>query len=133
MDNEPKSKITNNYGNRRGMNPNSRKNLIPPVPGEIRNHKGRPKNQLSLTAALRAMATQEVPDWLLKPAEMGQHLTYAEALAVSIWRAGLQGQPAAWAILYERLEGRVTETIDVTSKGKPIQIMGIEVVNAAQG
>ena len=104
----------NKHGNKRGMNPNSRKNL---KPGPWK--KGQSGNPQGLS--LRRV----VSDILRQPLENVDPKTAKsiEILAVAIVRDAIKGSKEDRKEIWERLEGKVAQVISGGSEGdKPIRI-----------
>ena len=87
----------------KGNNPNSRKNLKEIKPGEVRNPKGRARNELCFTSIASEMLPEICP---YDP----QGRTWAKYL-VERWMAQSVKNPAYFHELIERLEGKVVQPI----------------------
>lgn len=105
-------KPRNAKGNARGMNPQSRANLRP-----AHNPAGRPKKEVCVTSWLKEYASQLIA----KPIDASK-LTYAQAAALSAWKAAAKGELDKYNFIIERIEGKVVlqQAIDLTTKGKEI-------------
>ncbi len=101
----------NRKGDTRGMNPSSQKNLT----GKI-NYAGRPKKLVCVTSWLKEYASELIS----KPFDV-KKLTYAQAAALSAWKAAVKGELAEYNFIIERIEGRLPNPIDLTSKGNEIK------------
>lgn len=88
----------------KGNNPNSRKNLKEIKPGEVRNPKGRARNELCFTSIAREMLPEICP---YDP----QGRTWAKYL-VERWMAQSVKNPAYFHELIDRLEGKVVQPIE---------------------
>jgi hypothetical protein len=108
---ENPDKPRNAKGNQRGMNPNSRANLKPGL-----NPNGRPPKLVCVTSWLKEYADKRISDNIDPKA-----LTYAQLAALSAWRAAAKGDLSQYNFIIDRIEGKVTASVDVTSKGKEIQ------------
>ena len=98
----------NNKGNRRGMSPNSRKNL------EIgRNKSGRPKDEDAISTILRELGSN-IPSY---PKGDGKEETRTrrEIGCERLWDIAAYGDPShvisAMSFIAERTEGKVTQPI----------------------
>jgi len=113
----------NSNGNRRGMHPNSRKNLNPEngfKPGKSGNPKGGPRKEQSITMLAREMLDQEAEERYLHPSDYGKQMTWKQAIAKSLIVFAVKGEGWALKELLERLEGKVTQPIS-GQDGGPIQ------------
>ena len=98
------SKQTNSFGDKRGLHPNSLKNLEKGVswkPGES----GHPQGE-SLLACLQRLSLKP----LVPP---GPGASAREHLAYVTLRDALAGQPVQFRESWDRLEGRVKESLEV--------------------
>ncbi len=99
-------------GNHRGMHPNTLKalkeNRRVMKPGETRN-----RNGFSLTARAKKMLPDVCP-------YDAKSRTWAEVLAEDLLRQA-HIKPDGMSQLLNRFEGKVSETVDITSKGESIK------------
>lgn len=96
----------NKNGNRRGMNPNSRKNL------EKRNNKGNNNAKgLTITSAIRGMLDKPCDERWLYVEDKGKGITWRQAIAKSLLSHAVQGKQGAVSELLDRLEGKVTQPL----------------------
>jgi hypothetical protein len=115
-------KPRNRKGDGRGMNPASQKNLI----GAI-NLAGRPPKAVCITSWLKEYAAQQIST----PIDP-KNLTYAQAAALSAWKLAAKGELASYNFIIERIEGKVAQGVDVTSKGNELKASPIiQVVDVA--
>ena len=84
--------------------------------GHSGNIKGRPKKEVCVTSWLKEYAGQ----LLSKPIDASK-LTYAQAAALSAWKAAAKGELDNYNFIIERIEGKTTTTIDMTSKGNELK------------
>lgn len=118
---EAMSEQKNRNGNKRGMNPNSRKNL----------EKGREGNN---HAKKDYSVTRIVKEWLDKPAEerfidvqdKEKGLSWRQAIALRMLRDAVGGK---YGELLDRLEGKVTQPIEAQVKGDVVWKIGKGYVN----
>lgn len=100
-------------------------NLIPAKPGEVRNPKGKPKGTLNFKT--RAKWLLEATEEIIHPVT-GKKVTIsvADQIDVALIRAARKGE--SWAVkeVLDRLEGKSSQSVDVTSDGKalPTPILG---------
>ena len=108
----------NSKGNKRGMTPNSRKNLEKGgfKKGEVANPLGRPPKELCITDILR--------EQLGTPCPYAPDKTWAEWLARKALELASKN-PVYFRELLDRVEGRVAQPIqqDITSKTLNITVM----------
>lgn len=101
------------------VNPKSIENLQPPKPGEIRNPKGRGKGVpnaktryqriLNLIEKVKNPVTGDIEDF-----------TVAEIMDMKIMQKARNGDLAAYKEIMDRLEGKASQSVDVTSDGEKI-------------
>ena len=119
---EQGTQVLNSRGNRRGTNPNSRRNL---TGGWKRNDHA--KKQFSLTACVR--------EKLLEPCPHDPSMTWREYLAYQ-WLENAVDNPTFFKELMERLEGRTVQAIAGPDGGpipikQDVKIVGPEVIKPA--
>lgn len=100
---------------KREIHPNSLKNLKPVQKGEIRNPKGRPKNEECLTALVKKYADVEADKRYIHPDDYGK--SNKEVLAKSIWIGAIKLMPAVLIELWNRTDGKVLDTVDMNVTG----------------
>lgn len=83
--------------------------------GQSGNPAGRPRNEQTITTVLRRLL-----------AEKQDGTTGAEHVAATLLKMATDGDVKAIAIVLERIDGKVTEPIDVTSKGKRLVTFNIQ-------
>ena len=100
---------------RKGFNPVCLKNLHPFKKGASGNPNGKPAKPICVTSWLKEYANQRIVA-KIDPAT----LTYAQAAALSAWKAAAKGDLAEYNFIIDRLEGKVVQQqqIDLTTKGK---------------
>ena len=105
-------KPLNDKGNKRGLHPNSLKNL---ENGRRpwHNEKGRPKKDVSLTSLLK-VEIEKIPP------EEKQGKTWRQILVLA-WLRGAMTNSTLLSLLLERLEGKVVQPV-AGEDGKPIVI-----------
>lgn len=106
----------NRYGNRRGMHPNSRANIIPA--GEVQSLRFGPA--VSLVALIRQELTQ-IPDKALDGEENKERLTNAKLIVKRIIREAVDGNVSLARELIDRMDGRSVQAISGPG-GSPIEI-----------
>ncbi len=111
---KPKIIIDHN-GKSRKMHPKSLANLRPWPVGNHANPNGRPKKEVCVTSWLK-----EYADKLISEAIDAKNLTYAQAAALSAWKAAAKGELAQYNNIVDRIEGKVGEKLDLTTKGEAI-------------
>jgi len=99
----------NRSGNKRGLNPNSRKNLEKGREGN--NHA---KKDYSITRMLKEMANEAADERWLEVEDKGKGLSWRQAAAKRLWIETVRGNISA--------AGEVLNRVD----GKPMQPAGIE-------
>ena len=116
MSEDPLKDAVNRRGNKRGMNPNSRKNLAKGQfkKGQVSNPRGRPPNELSLTNLTREMLTQPCP-------HDSQGRTWKEYL-VDKWLELAAQNPAYFRELIDRVEGRTPLLVSQDSRNVTIVV-----------
>jgi len=111
----------NKNGDKRGMSPNSRKNL----------DRGRKGNNFvkdcSITHVLKAMADELAEERWLEVEDKGKGFTWRQAVAKRIWIEAVRGNAKVTSELLDRLEGKVTQPIG-TPEGRPFEVTVIEKV-----
>jgi len=96
----------NRSGNKRGLNPNSVKNL----------HSGRKGNNYSakdysITRIIKGMLDDPVPERWLETEDKANGMTWRQAIAKRILIDAVRGNTRATCELLDRLEGKVTQPI----------------------
>jgi len=110
-------KQLNKNGNRRGLNPNSLKNLTHRIAkGETANPKGRPPKDVCLTSLVKEYMEQTPTEIDGKP----NTKTWRELLAQAWILKSLKGDSVLFKELLDRLEGKVTQPI-AGENGEPIR------------
>jgi len=112
----------NSNGNKRGMSPNSRKNLDLGRKGN--NHA---KKDCSITSILKDMANDAAEERWLEVEDKGKGITWRQAAAKRIWIEAVRGNAKLTSELLDRLEGKVSQPIQ-TPSGQPIEVTVIEKV-----
>ena len=107
-------KPLNGKGNRRGMHPNSIKNL---ENGRQKWHNpnGRPRKEVCLTSQLKTLLT-EVPQIKGKDGTLNE-LTGVQLVALAWFKGLMQGNPTLLKEALERLEGKVSQPLEHTGAG----------------
>lgn len=113
----------NKYGNRRGMNPNSRVNMS--KPGETHNHRGGP--QISLLDLLR-QELKKIPQIGLNEKENLEHLTNAQLICERYMIEVKDGNIALLRDLIDRIEGKPAQVI-TGAGGGPLIRQDIKVIS----
>jgi hypothetical protein len=93
-----------------------RKVGIPFVKGVSGNPKGRPRKEVCVTSWLKEFADKCISSQI-DP----KKLTYAQAAALSAWKSAATGSLSDYNFIIERIEGKVSTTVDVTSKGNELK------------
>jgi type IV secretory pathway protease TraF len=106
-------KRENSKGDARGMNPNSQKNLKPFL-------NGRPKKEVCITSWLKEYADQKIT----KPID-SKNLTFAQAAALNMWKDAVKGDLQKYNFIVERIEGKVQQQVDITTKGNELKTQSI--------
>jgi|ERR1035437_3620885 hypothetical protein len=96
--------------------PNKQANAGTFKPGQTGNPNGRPKKQVCVTSWLKEYAATKIT----KQIDV-KNLTYAQAAALSAWKAAAKGDLPEYNFIIERIEGKVINPIDMTSKGNEIK------------
>lgn len=112
-------------GNRRGMSPESRKNLV--INGN--NHA---KKDYSITSILKEMADEPAPERWLEVEDKGKGLTYRQAAARRIWVDVLRGNTKLTGELLDRLEGKVAQPL-AGDRENPLQVEVTAVLSRLRG
>lgn len=89
---------------------------IPFKKGVSGNPKGRPKKDVCITSWLKEFANKSIT----APID-AKNLTYAQAAALSAWKAAAKGELDNYNFIIERIEGKTLTTIDMTSKGNELK------------
>ena len=79
------------------------------------NNAGRPKKEVCVTSWLKEYAGQQIS----KPIDASK-LTYAQAAALSAWKAAAKGELDNYNFIIERIEGKITQKTDITTGGEKI-------------
>jgi len=95
---------------------------IPFVKGISGNPKGRPRKEVCITSWLKEFADKSIT----APID-AKNLTYAQAAALSAWKAAAKGDLPEYNFIIERIEGKAVTQVDLTSKGE--QLRGPAVYN----
>lgn len=93
----------NNRGNRRGMSPNSRKNLEKGREGN--NHA---QKDYSITRIVKELIDEPAEERWLDVHDKGRGLTWRQVIALRMLRDSVGGK---YGELLERLEGKITQPI----------------------
>jgi len=112
----------NSKGNRRGMSPTSRENL---VLGRKANH--RTAKDYSITRIIKEMLPQPAEERWLEPEDKGKQFTWRQAIAKRILIEAVRGNAKVTAELLDRADGKVTQPIG-TPKDRPFEVLVIEKV-----
>ena len=117
-----KDDSTENSGGNKGTRRGRRENLKPWPKGVSGNPGGRPrKQQISKEYALRA--GMELPESLRLGLKLPKGATYAAALVLGQFRAGIKGNTPAAKEIADRVDGRVPLPMELeTPEGKEIRI-----------
>jgi len=107
------SEQLNKNGNRRGMNPNSRKNL------DI--HGNNHAKSLRITSALRTMIDEPADERWLEVEDKHKGFTWAEAIAKRMLIESTRGNAKQCSEVLDRLEGKVAQPV-TGEGGKPIEV-----------
>ena len=99
-------------------------------PGESGNPKGRPKGSRSISDYLRKFGDLDTPEALRerlrtmfpKIARKGDKFTMEEALWLSVYVHAIKGQPWAYNMIADRLEGKAVQAIKDVSENKDVSI-----------
>ena len=86
------------------------------VKGVSGNKNGRPLKTVCITSWLKEYADKKIS----APVD-AENLTFAQAAALSAWKAAGKGFLPEYSFIIDRIEGRVTDKVDVTSGGQPIK------------
>jgi len=108
-------KQLNKNGNRRGMNPNSRKNLA-------RNGNHNAQKDYSITRIIKEMMDNPAEERWLDVEDKDKGLTWRQAIAKRILVEAVRGNARVTGELLDRLEGKVSQPIGGDSAGQPITI-----------
>ena len=106
----------NRYGNRRGMHPNSRANIIPA--GEVQSLRFGPA--VSLVALIR-QELMNIPDTGLDGEENKEKLTNAKLIVKRIMKEAIDGNVSLARELIDRMDGRAVQAIS-GPEGRPIEV-----------
>ena len=115
--NKPNEQLNRN-GNKRGMSPNSRKNLENGRKGN--NHANK---DYSITRIVKEMIDEPAEERFLDVHDKDKKLTWRQAIALRILRDGVTGK---YNELLDRLEGKVLQPIGGEGGG-PVLIKEVEV------
>ena len=98
----------NRQGDKRGMHPNSLKNMRTGHMGN--NYSGK---DYSITRIIKGMIDEPAEERWLDAQDKGKGLTWRQAIAVRMLRDGVTGK---YCELLERLEGKVTQPVSALVK-----------------
>lgn len=88
---------------------------MPFAKGQSGNPRGRPKKGEALTDILRTLAHE--------PPTQRSKYTRKEAVARKLWQMAIGGDIAAIKYLYDRIDGKPTEQVELTGQeGGPLQV-----------
>jgi len=96
----------NSNGNKRGMSPNSRKNL-----DLGRKHNNRTQKDYSITRIIKDMLDQPAEERWLEVEDKGKKFTWRQAIAKRILIESVKGNAKVTSELLDRIEGKVTQPI----------------------
>jgi hypothetical protein len=123
-------KQLNSNGNKRGMHPNSRKNLEKRSSwqkGESGNPNGKPKKDACITSLIKEMLDQKA-DYIIPGATPADgDKTWRQLIAKAILIGCVKGNTSLIGELLDRLEGKVSQPLE-TPLGKPFAVKVIEKV-----
>ncbi len=94
------------------MSPKSRANLRPGL-----NPNGRPPKLVCVTSWLKEYADRCIAE--VEKVDP-KTLTFAQAAALKMWQEAVKGGLAEYNMIVDRIEGKVGDKVDVTSKGEAI-------------
>lgn len=103
--------------------------LIPPVKGEIRNPKGKPKGTKNRATILKKWISTKIQ--IVHP-ETGQKIkvTLEDAIALGILKEASKGNVAAFKEINDALYGKIPDKQELTGKdGKDISFSPITFIN----
>ena len=100
-------RILNKNGDRRGMSPNSQKNILPHI-----NRNGRPTKDKSITALIRDMLDQEAG--FIAPGASPDDKTWGQLIAKAILYNAAKGNPQMIKELLDRIEGKVLQPVETS-------------------
>lgn len=108
----------NRFGNHRGMNPRSRKNL---EGLEKRNLKGnnRASKDYSITKLVKGMIDDKAEDSCLEGIDRGKEYTWRQAIALRMLRDAVHGK---YGELLDRLEGKVLQPVG-GERDNPLEVI----------
>lgn len=106
-------KQLNNKGNKRGLHPNSLRNL---ENGRRpwHNPKGRPPKDYCITSIIKEMLDKEADERWLDVGDKGRGLTWRQMIAKAILVGAVKGNPQMIKELLDRIEGKVTLPIEAS-------------------
>lgn len=96
--------ILNKNGDKRGMNANSQKNILPHI-----NRNGRPTKDKSITNLIREMLDQEAG--FIAPGASPDDKTWRQLIAKAILYNAAKGNPQMIKEVLDRLEGKVMQPV----------------------
>ena len=96
----------NSNGNRRGMSPNSQKNL-----GKGRNGNNHANKDYSITRIIKEMLDEPAEERFLDVQDKGKSLTWRQAIAKRVLVEAVRGNAKVTGELLDRLEGKVTQPV----------------------
>jgi len=117
-----KEKQVNSAGNKRGMSPNSRKNL-----SLGRKPNNRTAKDYSITRIIKEMLDEPAEERWLEIEDKQKQLTWRQAIAKRILIEAVRGSTKVTGELLDRLEGKVSQPIE-TPADKPLEVSVIEKV-----
>jgi len=128
MDDSEKKQQRKPSGYGRGQHPNSRRNLQPVQPGEVRNPQGRIPGTLERSTIfgrwlevrmrLSNLDTQGNPRFVGEPGMI--ECTLHERAALGQLEAAIKGNTQAWKEIQDSLHGKQAEKTDLTSNGQTV-------------
>lgn len=84
---------------------------------ELINRQGRPRKGESMTDVLRKYAEKRVDLLDAEPDEKRRRMKRKEALARKIWKLALKGEDWAIRYVYNRIDGRPRQSLDLALSG----------------
>lgn len=102
-------KQLNKNGDRRGMSPNSQKNL-----GKGREGNNHAKKDYSITRIIKEMLDEPAGERWLEVEDKGNEFTWRQAIAKRILIEAVRGNARVTSELLDRIEGKVTQPIETS-------------------